>query len=291
MRVSLIISTYDNPAALRLCLLGVLAQSRPPDEIVIADDGSSAATAALLRQPAFAALPIRHAWHPDRGWRKSKVMNLAIALSTGEYLVGMDGDCIPRCDFVASHLRHARPRTFLSGPLIRVPAAVHAGFTDSEILDNSLFAPRTLESRWPPASRHRRQLDPGRLEPWLTLASWRYCVLMGGNFSLWRSDVTAINGFDETFVYGKEDRELGVRLRNAGIASRWLKYSLIVLHLDHPRSWVDLDRYREQRRRLRRLWFNGTTRIEPGIDTAIPRAAAESAHPGDLAAGQADAGF
>lgn len=291
MRVSLIISTYDNPAALRLCLLGVLAQSRPPDEIVIADDGSSAATAALLRQPAFAALPIRHAWHPDRGWRKSKVMNLAIALSTGEYLVGMDGDCIPRCDFVASHLRHARPRTFLSGPLIRVPAAVHAGFTDSEILDNSLFAPRTLESRWPPASRHRRQMDPGRLEPWLTLASWRYCVLMGGNFSLWRSDVTAINGFDETFVYGKEDRELGVRLRNAGIASRWLKYSLIVLHLDHPRSWVDLDRYREQRRRLRRLWFNGTTRIEPGIDTAIPRAAAESAHPGDLAAGQADAGF
>lgn len=277
MRVSLIISTYDNPAALRLCLLGVLAQSRPPDEIVIADDGSAEATAAVLRQPAFAALPIRHAWHPDRGWRKSKVMNLAIALSTGEYLVGMDGDCIPRRDFVASHLRHARPRRFLSGPLIRVPAAVHSGFTAAEILDNSLFAPWSLEARWPPARWHRRQLAAGRLEPWLNLASSRFCVLMGGNFSLWRSDVVAINGFDETFVYGKEDRELGVRLRNAGVASRWLKYSLIVLHLDHPRSWVDLDRYREQRQRLRRLWFSGKTRIEPGIDTAITRAAAESA--------------
>ena len=235
MRVSLIISTYDNPAALRLCLLGVLAQSRLPDEIVIADDGSSAATAAVLRQPTFATLPIRHAWHPDRGWRKSKVMNLAIALSTGEYLVGMDGDCIPRRDFVASHLRHARPRTFLSGTLIRVPAAVHSGFTDS--------------------------------------------------------DVVAINGFDETFVYGKEDRELGVRLRNAGIASRWLKYSLIVLHLDHPRSLVDLDRYREQRRRLLRLWFSGTTRIEPGIDTAIARGATESTFPVDPVTPQAEAGF
>jgi glycosyltransferase involved in cell wall biosynthesis len=275
VRVSLIISTYDNPAALRLSLLGVLAQSRPPDEIVIADDGSSEATAALLRQPKFAALPIRHAWHPDRGWRKSKVMNLAIALSTGEYLVGMDGDCIPRRDFLASHLRHARPRMFLSGPLIRVPADIHQGFTDEEILDNWIFSPRQLEARWPAAARHRRQLEPGRLEPWLNLVSWRPCVLMGGNFSLWRSDVLAVNGFDESFVYGKEDRELGVRLRNAGVASRWLKYSLIVLHLDHPRSWVDLDRYREQRRRIRRLWFSGTTRITPGIDTARARAAEE----------------
>lgn len=273
--MSLIISTYDNAAALRLSLLGVRAQSHPPDEIVIADDGSAQATAALLRQPEFAGLPIRHAWHPDRGWRKSKVMNLAIALTTGEYLVGMDGDCIPRRDFVASHLRHARPRMFLSGPLIRVPAAVHRGFTDQEILDSTVFAPQRLEVRWPAAARHRRQLGPGRLEPWLNLVSWRPCVLMGGNFSLWRSDVIAVNGFDESFVYGKEDRELGVRLRNAGIASRWLKYSLIVLHLDHPRSWVDLDRYREQRRRLRRLWFSGTTWITPGIDTAQARAAAE----------------
>lgn len=275
MRVSLIISTYENPTALRSCLLGVSVQNRPPDEIVIADDGSSTDTAAVLNQPEFARLPLRHAWHPDAGWRKSKAMNLAIALSTGEYLVGMDGDCIPRRDFVASHLRHARPRTFLSGGLIRVPAHVHVGFTDTQIRDNDVFSSAFLETRWPQAIRHRRKLAPGRLEPWLNLFSYRSCVLMGGNFSLWRSDVIASNGFDESFVYGKEDRELGVRLRNAGIASRWLKYSLIVLHLDHARSWVDIDRYREQRRRLRRLWLSGATRIEPGIDTAAARAEAE----------------
>ena len=274
MRVSLIVSTYENPASLRRCLLGVLAQARQPDEIIVADDGSSTPTADVLRGPEFASLPIRHVWHPHLGWRKSKLLNLAIASSTGEYLVFIDGDCIPRRDYLASHLRYARPRTFLSGNVIRVPEEVHAGFTDGEILDNSLFVPSVLEARWPGAARYRRQLVPGRLEPWLNLLTRRYCVLMGGNFSAWRDDLCAVNGFDESFLYGKEDRECGVRLRNSGVASRWLKYSLILLHLNHPKTPVDLDCYHEQRRRLRRLWFNGATWVEPGIDTAISREAA-----------------
>ncbi|MFM7035205.1 MAG: glycosyltransferase [Planctomycetia bacterium] len=271
MRVSLVISTYNNPESLRKCLLGVCVQERPPDEIIVADDGSTDDTAAVLRRGEFSSLPIRHVWHADHGWRKSKVLNLAIASSTGDYVVFIDGDCVPRRDYVASHLRHARPRTFLSGNLVRVPAELHVSFTDDEILENAIFDSALLERRWPEAARYRRQLDPGWAEPLLNLLTWRYCVLMGGNCSAWRDDLVAVNGLDEGFAYGKEDRELGVRLRNSGVGSRWLKYSLILIHLDHPRTPVDLDRYREQRKRLRRLWFNGATWIEPGIETAFAR--------------------
>jgi len=273
MRVSLVISTYNAPASLRRCLLGFLVQTHRPAQVIVADDGSTADTAAVLRSPEFAPLAIEHVWQPDRGWRKSQVMNLALAHCRGDYVVVSDGDCIPRRDFVAAHVRHARPRTFLSGAMINLPPEVHAGLPDAVILDNSLFTTAGLASYLPTAGRHRLRLAPGRWEGLLNRLTARRCVLRGSNFSAWRRDLLAVNGFDESFVYGKEDRELGLRLRNAGVASRWLKYSLVQFHLDHARGWVDLDRYREQRRRLRGLRWNGVTRVEPGIDTAIRRTA------------------
>ena len=48
MTISLIISTYNWPQALELCILSALNQSIRPDEIIIADDGSGQETAALI---------------------------------------------------------------------------------------------------------------------------------------------------------------------------------------------------------------------------------------------------
>jgi hypothetical protein len=105
----------------------------------------------------------------------------------------------------------------------------------------------------------------------LNLATYRYCVFHGSNASAWLTDILSVNGFDETFSYGSDDREFGVRLRNLGIRSRWLKYSLCQLHLAHP-ARRDAGQLRANRRRFRRLFFSGVTRVEPGIDTAEQRA-------------------
>jgi glycosyltransferase involved in cell wall biosynthesis len=273
MRVSLVISTYNAPASLRRCLLGFLVQTHRPAQVIVADDGSTADTAAVLRSPEFASLAIEHVWQPDLGWRKSQVMNLALAHCRCDYVVVSDGDCIPRRDFVAAHVGHARPRTFLSGAMINLPPAAHTALPAAAILDNSIFTTAGLAPHLPQAGRYGWRLAPGRWEGLLNRLTARRCVLRGSNFSAWRQDLLEVNGFDESFVYGKEDRELGLRLHNAGVASRWLKYSLVQLHLDHARGWVDLDRYHEQRRRLRALRHNGVTRVEPGIDTAIRRTA------------------
>lgn len=275
MNVSLIISTYNDPVALRRCLLGFSVQTRPADQIIVADDGSRPDTLGLLRSGVFDGLPIEHVWHQDAGWRKQRILNLALNHCSGDYVVFCDGDTIPRRDFLESHLRHARPRTFVSGSMVDVPADVHAGFTDDSIRDNAVFSADFLAARWPGVARHRLRLHPGRLERPLNVLTWRYCTLRGSNFSAWRSDMLAINGFDETFSYGSDDRELGVRLRNSGVWSRWLKYSLVQLHLSHPRGAHDPERLRWQRRRFRSLFFTGVSRIEAGADVAVARALGE----------------
>ena len=276
MNVSLIISTYNDPSSLRRCLLGFSVQTRPADQIIVSDDGSRPDTLNMLRSPDFSGLPIEHVWHQDAGWRKQRILNLSLNHCTGDYVVFCDGDSIPRRDFIEAHLRHSRPRTFLSGSMIDIPMDVHPRFTDHDIRTNSVFSADFLASRWPGAARHRLRLHPGRLETPLNVLTWRYCTLRGSNASAWRSDLLAVNGFDETFSYGSEDRELGVRLRNAGVSSRWLKYSLVQLHLGHPRGAHDPQRIRQQRQRFRARFFTGVSRIESGVDTVVASALQEA---------------
>ena len=60
----------------------------------------------------------------------------------------------------------------------------------------------------------------------------------GHNASGWKSDLLAVNGFNEEMQYGGEDRELGERLFNLGLKSKQIRYSAICVHLDHARGYV-----------------------------------------------------
>ena len=48
MRISLIVTTYERPHALAAVLATVATQQRAPDEVLVADDGSGAATRAVV---------------------------------------------------------------------------------------------------------------------------------------------------------------------------------------------------------------------------------------------------
>lgn len=99
--VGIIISTYNNPAWLEKVLWGYLYQTHPADEIVIADDGSKEDTR-LLIESFKSKLPIKHVWHEDNGFQKSRILNSALIASQSDYLIFTDQDCIPRKDFIAS---------------------------------------------------------------------------------------------------------------------------------------------------------------------------------------------
>jgi glycosyltransferase involved in cell wall biosynthesis len=275
MSVSVVISTYNNPTGLRMCLLGMMSQTVLPDQIIIADDGSNQAGYGFLSEAPFSSLPIEKVWHPDRGWQKNLILNIAIRHCHGDYLIFCDGDTIPRSDFIESHLRHSRRKTFLSASALDVPQHVYKNFTDAHITDNLIFEPSFLDREWPESNKHLLRLQPGRLEKTLNLITWRYCVLRGANFSLWRDDIESVNGFDESYGYGSEDRELGVRLRNIGVSSRWLKFSLIQLHLSHSKTgYRDPHVVRMQRWKLRKLFLTRKTRVAAGLATACERSSA-----------------
>ena len=120
MTIGIIISTYNNPIWLEKVLWGYMFQSRPADEIVIADDGSGSDTRTLIEKYS-SLLPIKHVWHEDHGFQKSRILNKAIIASTAEYLIFTDQDCIPRKDFIVTHEKHAEQGYFLSGGYFKLP--------------------------------------------------------------------------------------------------------------------------------------------------------------------------
>src|SRR6476619_1563465 len=115
MRVSVIITTYNQPEQLEKVMWGYAGQRGAKFELIIADDGSSPATTEVIdRVAAQSGLDVLHIWHEDSGFRKTEILNRAIVAAQEEYLIFSDGDCIPRDDFVATHARLARPGCFLS---------------------------------------------------------------------------------------------------------------------------------------------------------------------------------
>lgn len=116
MQVSLIVTTYNWPAALHLTLASAARQTLMPAEIVIADDGSGAPTRQLVEEwSERMPCPVKHIWQDDQGYRLARSRNRAIAASVGDYVVLVDGDMILHPRFIEDHAACARPDCFIQG--------------------------------------------------------------------------------------------------------------------------------------------------------------------------------
>ncbi len=262
MRLSVIISTYNQPQWLEKVVWGYAVQIHRDFELVIADDGSNEETGRTVeRLRRESGLTIRHVWHEDRGFRKCAILNQAIVEASAEYLVFTDGDCIPRRDFLWQHDRLAQHGRFLSGGALRLPVDISRQISKADIIAGratNLAWLRTLGLR-----RNRKQLKLfvgarlGTLVDWLstTKPTWN-----GGNSSTWKADLLRVNGFDERMEYGGEDREVGERLIHSGLRGKSIRYRAVCVHLDHPRGYVHqaaLQRnleIRSQTRATRKVW-------------------------------------
>jgi glycosyltransferase involved in cell wall biosynthesis len=235
--ISVIVSTYNWPEALRIALESLRAQDDRGFEVVVADDGSAAPTGELV--DALAAefpVPLKHVWRPDKGYRLAAIRNRAIAAAEGEYLVITDGDCFVLPDFVRRHRALAEPGWFVSGKRSylregpthrilarpdRLPAMSRlAWFARS--LTNQCTRPFEFVPRPGDAFRRRRPQD--------------WCAAQTCNLGVWRADCLAVNGFDERYAqHGLEDSDFVLRLIRAGVRRKLGDHASIVLHLHHGR--------------------------------------------------------
>lgn len=238
--VSVIFTTYNSPAWLEKVLWGFFAQSHRDFEIVIADDGSRDETRQLIeRMREHAPVKLVHVWQEDDGFQKCRIMNKAIAASSGDYLIFTDGDCIPRRDFVATHVRMARRDRFLSGGYFKLPLDISQAITREDVESQRVFDVGWLRQQGLKRSiKDLKLLAQGQWAALLNALSPARATWNGHNASCFKEFIIAVNGFDERMQYGGQDVEFGDRLTHLGLQGHRIRYSAICVHLEHGRGYV-----------------------------------------------------
>ena len=229
MKVSVIVTTYNRPGALVRVLDGLLAQTRLPDEIIVADDGSGEETRQALSPYVSRAVPkIVHAWQPDEGFRAAMCRNRAVLAASGEYLVLLDGDCIPGKSFIEDHLALARPGCFFQGKRVLVNEAIARNFR-FEDTGSFLHQVRLLLAGRLSNGHHivRIPFFPSYIVR--GMSGIRSC-----NMGIFRRDVVAVNGFNHAFTgWGREDSEFVCRLYRFGLKRIENPFRAVCYHLWH----------------------------------------------------------
>ncbi|QDH71281.1 glycosyltransferase family 2 protein [Marilutibacter alkalisoli] len=249
---SIIFTTYNQPDWLEKTLLGFAAQDRDDFEVIVADDGSRDETRERI-EGLRPRLPyaLQHIWQPDEGFQKCRILNKAIVASRSDYLIVTDGDCIPRRDFVSTHLRLREPGRFLSGGYFKLPMDISKAITGDDIARGDCFELGWLRRqglrRGP---RDIKLVARGGLAALLDVLVTATVSWNGHNASGWKRDIVAANGFDERMGYGGQDKEFGERLANAGIRGKRIRHRAICVHLDHSRGYSD-PKIRERNRAIR----------------------------------------
>jgi glycosyltransferase involved in cell wall biosynthesis len=231
LTTALIISTYNRADALWLTLLSVVHQSKLPNEIIIADDGSNVGTKNIINQfKDQYRLEVIHVWQEDTGFRLAAIRNKAIALAKSDYIIQIDGDLILHPKFIADHIKWAKAKTFVSGTRCMITESL----TQTLLLQNE---GKTLS----PFSKHLSKRYNGFHSTLVAFFFYHlsnnpnnYKYVLGCNMAFWKKDLILINGYNESFEgWGKEDNDLSIRLINAGLKLKFIKFNAIVFHLYH----------------------------------------------------------
>lgn len=224
---SLLIATYNWPQALELVLKSALSQTVFPDEILIADDGSREETKELIAQfQVKSPVTIQHFWQEDKGFRKSKILNKAIAETSSAYIIQVDGDCILHPKFVEDHLNASKKGVYLYGSRVNILPEAVASVLNQQTTRYNLFS---KEIKNKTRTLHLPLLS-NLYKPHQGISK----KFRGCNVSFWRDDFIAVNGYNEDFEgWGREDSDLVIRMGNLGVKAKRLRYAGIVYHLHH----------------------------------------------------------
>ncbi len=229
MKTSLIITTYNWKEALQAVLESVKRQTVLPDEVIIADDGSREDTRNTIDQirETF-PVPLIHSWQEDLGFQLAMSRNKAISMTTSEYLIMIDGDMVLSRTFIESHKKVAKPNQFVQGGRV---------LTD-ESCSHKIMYDRLIPSIFTKGIRNRKNcITHPLLAKIFSYERNNDKATRGCNMAFWKSDVIAINGFNQDFVgWGREDSEFVHRMLNAGKSRLYLKFAGVGYHLYHKEN-------------------------------------------------------
>lgn len=242
MKVTVIVTTYNNPEPLSKAVSGLLNQKRLPDELIVADDGSGKETARVIKDFSDTApFPVLHVWHKHDGFRAAKIRNKAIKRSSGDYIILLDGDCVANSSFVSDHLSLAERGCFVQGKRVHVNKKAVAEFSHKDAGSFSALAAMALTGKISNVHHIITRLPAIFSIKNKTLKGIKSC-----NMSFYRDDIMAVNGFNEDFVgWGNEDSELACRFFKYGLSKKVHSFMAICFHLWHKTNKTAADNNRE----------------------------------------------
>ena len=230
MRVSLIITTYNWPESLILVLMSIENQTIAPEEVIIADDGSTIETKEIIAKfQKDSKLNIIHSWQEDIGFRAAKSRNKAMAKSSGDYIILIDGDIILHPKFVQDHVNNAKVGYFMQGSRVLLSQDITEQIIISNRISFSFFS-KGMKGR--KNSIHSNFLSKIFSTKKNYLRGIKTC-----NIAFFRQDFINVNGFNNEFEgWGREDSEFVVRLMNNGVNRINVRFNMIQYHLWHQLS-------------------------------------------------------
>ncbi len=249
MKLAFVVLSYNSAEALLAVLRGLAPQCPADAVVVLADDGSSHDQVDAVRRslPHFAC-PVRHVWHPDVGFTASRARNLGALHAQADYIVFMDGDCVPTPHFVRAHLALAQAGHFVNGSRILLGPALSERVRKRQVDLASLH--------WLQWGRLRLHGEVNKLSQFLFLprmpgrveTRFRWKGIRSCNFAIWYRDLAVVNGFDESFQgWGHEDADLVLRLQRQGLSRKNGFWATEVFHLWHQENRRDREDVNRQR--------------------------------------------
>jgi len=227
MKLTLIITTYNWPESLFLVLQSIKRQTVLPFEVIIADDGSTDITKKLIyKWNKNSSINIIHSWQEDLGFRAARSRNKAILKSSGDYIVLIDGDMILHPKFIQDHIEIAERGFFVQGSRVLLSENLTKKTLSENIYNFSFFSFGIKNRKNALHSKLFYKLFSRKIN---NLSAIRSC-----NMGFYLKDCININGFDNNFEgWGREDSEFAVRMMNAGINRKNVRFAAIQFHLWH----------------------------------------------------------
>ena len=265
--ISVIVTTYNREDALGAVLRSLARQTDRGFEVLVADDGSAAATGQLVEAwKAKLGHRLEHVWHEDRGFRAAEIRNRAILAARGAYCIFLDGDCIVRPNFVGVHRRLAEPGWFVTGNRILLSDALTAKVLREKLSPEAWSITRWIAERLRGGVNRLSALLCLPIGPLRRLRQRAWRGARSCNLAIWRSDLDRVDGFDADFSgWGKEDSDIIVRLLHAGVRRKDGTFATGVIHLWHAE--FDRSSLPENERKLSEIIASDRVRAQRGLSS------------------------
>lgn len=234
-KFSVLIAVYKHEDYLNLIFEALTKQTCTNFEVVVCeDDNSTEIRDCVAYWKNNSALRIKHVHQEDNGFRKTKILNAGISAAQGEYLIFIDGDCLPHSKFIESYQYVARIGVAMHGRRVMLSEKL-----SKQLLSHQKRLPLSFGALLVSGSQ---KIENAIRLPWLNKKS-KASEIWGCNWCIAKQHLIKVNGFDEDYVKAGvgEDVDIEWRLLKSGIKLFNAKHLAIIYHLHHLQGYSDAD--------------------------------------------------